>query len=234
MDLQVLGAGSQDSVELQADPTHQAIRESIRPLEHTVLGIVGGHYGVTTTTGLLAAQTAANSQIFAVRFVSSSKLMVLLKLYCSLHVTTAYSAAANVVPADFELYLARSYTVNATGGGTALVPSSISQLARGSMAPSEFVSNGQIYPAATGALTPGTQTLDSHPYSYATAGAPGVALGSLGEAKLFDASQWGKHPLVFGSNQGFVIRITQQLAGAAGTGVCRAVMAMEWVEVAAY
>lgn len=234
MNLHVKGAGSQENVDLQVDPVHSAVRETLRPTDHVVGGVVGGHYGATMTTGLLAVQTAANSVIFACRFVSSTKLMVLQKLVCSLHVTTAYSAAANVVPADFELYLARSYTTNPSSGGTALAPSAISQLARGSMSPSEFVSNGAILPASTGALTAGTQTLDSHPYSYATAANPGVALGSLGEARLFDATKWGQHPVVFGTNQGFVIRITQQLAGAAGTGVCRAVCAMEWAEVAVY
>ena len=89
MDVQLAGTGTQSHIEGQVDQTHLAPRMSLRPIDHLVSGVTGGHYGAVATTGLLAAQTAASSALFAVRFVSSTKLMVLLKLYASLSVTTA-------------------------------------------------------------------------------------------------------------------------------------------------
>src|ERR1044072_8690029 len=104
----IRGAGTQENVEVQVDPTYQAVRFSPRPLDHIVGGVVGGFYGVMAGTGLLAVQTAASAALFAVRFVSSTKLMVLLKLTVGVNVTTAYSSATDGGEPDFELYLARS------------------------------------------------------------------------------------------------------------------------------
>lgn len=234
MEVSIVGSGQNENFEAQVDPTHRGLRVSPRPLEHVVGEVVGGHYGVVAATGLLAIQTAASSALFAVRFVSSTKLMVLLKLVVGFNVTTVYSAATDGGEPDFELYLSRSYLTSPSGGGTALAPASIAQIARANMAPSEFCSNGAILPAGTGALTTGTPTLDSAPYSYATLSQPGRALGSLGTAELVNIYRTGEHPIVLNTNQGFVIRNTRQLAGAAGTGVGRATFAMEWAEVAAY
>lgn len=234
MEVVVKGTGYNENVEMQVDPTFQATRMTPRPLDHIVNGVVGGHYGVTATTGLLAVQTAASSGLFAVRFVSSTKLMVLLKLTVGFSVTTVYSAATDGGEPDYELYLSRSYLTNPSAGGTQLAPASISMMGRSNMAPSEFCSNGAILPANTGALTTGSPTLDTYPYAYATSSANGRALGSLGTATLLDVTKFGQHPIVFNTNQGFVIRNTRQLAGAAGTGVGRCVFYMEWAEVGAF
>lgn len=234
MEIQVAGSGPSSNIEAQVEPSYQGIRESFRPLDHNVGGVLGGTYGVMAGTGLIAVQTAASSALFAVRFVSSTKLMVLLKLTVGLNVTTAYSAATDGGEPDIEMYLAKSYISNPSAGGTALAPSTTSLAARDTMAPSEFVSNGAILAANTGALTPGTQTLDSYPYTYGTFSAGGRALGSLGTVELFNNNKFGQHPLIFSSNQGFILRNTRQFAGAAGTGVSRLQFAMEWAEVAAY
>ena len=235
MEITVHGYGPNDNVETQVDPTHAALRESIRPLEHNVGGVIGGHYGVTAASGLLAVQTAASSGLFAVRWYSpSAKLMVLLKLTIGINVTTNYSAATDGGEPDFEMYLSRNYLTNPSGGNTAAAWGSISQLSRNTMAPSEFTTNGAIQVANTGALTTGSPTLDSYPYSYAVGSSLGRSLGSLGTAELVNVYRTGQHPIVFNSNQGLLVRNTRQLAGAAGTGVSRINVAMEWAEVAAY
>ncbi len=234
MDTTIVGTGYNDNVEAQVDPTQTALRASLRPFDHIQNGVVGGFYGVYTSTNLLAVQTAASSGLFAVRFVSSTKLMVLLKLTAAVNVTTVYSAATDGGEPDFELYLSRSYLTSPSGGNTALAPASISMMGRSNMAPSEFVSNGAIVAANTGAITTGSPTLDTYPYAYATASAGGRALGSLGTATLLDVTKFGQHPIVFNTNQGFLIRNTRQLAGAAGSGVSRAAFYMEWAEVAAF
>lgn len=230
MDSSIAGSGPQENIEAQVDPSFQALRASLRPLDHVVGGVTGGHYGIVAYSGSVVAGQTAATVLFAVRFVSSTKLMVLKSLRVGQTITTAYTTLS---PPDVELVLARSFTVGySSNNGTALAPAAYSNKARDSHAASEFAGGqGSIVPCTTSGMSTATISLDSHPYSYAAPPVPGLAIGSAGVMVLYDQIQHGKHPLVFGTNQGFVVRFANT-SGA--TGVSKLGITMEWAEVAAY
>lgn len=236
MDIALKGSGLNDNVEAQVDQTHQGLRASIRPLDHVVGGVAGGHYSVVAYSGSVAAAATAATVAFACRFVSPSKLMVLKSLKVAQNITTAYTTLS---PPDFELVLAKSFTVMYTNNaGTALAPAAFSNKARTNMAPSEFVNSAatgnapNMTPCTTAGMSTGmTVTLDTHPYSYSPCAVSGLALGSGGVSVLYEQTQTGKHPIVIGNNEGFVIRFANT-SGA--TGVSKLGFIVEWAEVAAY
>jgi hypothetical protein len=229
MEVNIIGAGAQDNIYAQVDPTNQAVRASLRPLDHIVGGIVGGHYSLNAYSGSITAAQTAAGVLYAVRWVSSTKLLVLKSLRVAQNITTAYTTLS---PIDVELVLARSFTSQYSSGATAIAPGAYSNKARDGMAPSEFVNNsGGISVTTTAAMTTATNTLDTYPYSYAAPPVAGFALGSAGVMILYDQTQFGKHPLVFNNNQGFVIRYANTTGA---TGVSKLGITMEWAEVAAY
>jgi hypothetical protein len=230
MDATIKGAGPQENVEAQVDPAHQAVRASLRPLDHIVGGVAGGHYGIVAYSGAVVAGQTAGSVLFAVRFVSSTKLMVLKSLRVGQTITTAYTT---LIPPDVELVLARSFTVGySVNNGTPLALGAFSNKARDQMAASEFAgAQGSIVPCTTSGMTTATISLDSYPYSYAAPPVAGLAIGSAGVMVLYDETQHGKHPLVFGTNQGFVVRFANTTGA---TGVSKLGITMEWAEVAGY
>lgn len=236
MDATIKGAGLNENVEAQVDPTYQALRSSIRPLDHVVNGVVGGHYGIVAYSGAVVASQTAATILFACRFVSQSKLMVLKSLKIGHSITTAYTTLS---PPDFELVLAKSFTVMYTNNaGTVLTPAAYSNKARTQMAGSEFVNSAasgnapNMTPCTTSGMSSGqTVTLDTYPFAYAPCPVPGVAIGSGGTHVLYEQTQMGKHPIIIGNNEGFVIRFANT-SGA--TGVSKLGIALEWAEVAAY
>lgn len=236
MEITLTGAGPQENVEAQVDPTFQAVRAAIRPLDHVVNNVVGGHYSVVAYSGSVVASQSAATVAFACRFVSSTKLMVIKSIRVGHSITTAYTTLS---PPDFELVLARSFTVMYTNNaGTFLGPASYSNKARTNMAPSEFtnsVATGNapnMTPCTTSGMSSGmTVTLDSVPYSYAPSPVSGLALGSAGTHILYEQTQHGKHPIVLGNNEGFVIRFANT-SGA--SGVSKLGFEVAWAEVAAY
>ena len=236
MDTIIKGVGPNESVETQVDPTHAGLRASLRPTEHVYNGVIGGHYSVVAYSGSVAASATAATVAFACRFVSQSKLMVLKSVRVAQNITTAYTTLS---PPDFELMLARSFTVMYTNNaGTVLAPAAFSNKARSNMAPSEFVNSAatgnapNMTPCTTAGMSTGmTITLDSYPYSYAPCGVSGFAIGSGGMSILYEESQTGKHPIVLGNNEGFVIRFANT-SGA--TGVSKLGFIIEWAEVAVY
>ncbi len=236
MDITIKGAASQENVEAQVDPTNQALRTSLRPLDHTINGVIGGHYSIVAYSGAVVASQTAATILFACRFVSQSKLMVLKSLRIGHSITTAYTTLS---PPDFELVLARSFTVQYTNNaGTFLGPGAFSNKARSNMAPSEFVNSAatgnapNMTPCTTSGMSSGqTITLDTYPYSYAPCPVPGVAIGSAGVHVLYDQTQHGKHPIVLANNEGFVVRFANT-SGA--TGVSKLGIELAWAEVAAY
>lgn len=209
------------------DPTQQASRVSIRPLEWQGGGNILGHYQMTAISGTIAASLAAASQLFCVRWADTTKLMVLLRLTVSLGVMTAAQTLANAL--DLEAVLARAYSANATGGAQ-ITPSNQSQKARSStMGPSIFASLGEIRMITTAALGAGTQTLDTAGFGYGMY--PGNALGVAANVDLYRWMSHGQHPIVLGLNEGFVVR-TPTGFGAAAT--FKAGITMEWAEVPSF
>lgn len=224
MEIVQAGSGSGASTFVQVDPTHSAGRVTIRPTDHVVGGVQGGHYFLNATTGAISAVAAAG-QIFAVRWNDPSKVMLLEKLTVS-SVCTAFSTGTG---ADLEAVRASSYTANASGG-TAITPSTTSQMARlSSMAPSSFNTYGELRVSTTLALTAGTQTLDTAGFGAVQLGAT-AAGGGAGPADLYNRAT-GQHPIVVANNQGFVIRAATAVPS---SNSFRYSVTMSWIELAAY
>lgn len=228
MDFVITGVGANDNINAQVDPTQLAVRTSMRPWEHVVGSVQGGHYNLDAITGAVAGALAANGQILSVRWNDPSKLLVLLR--CT--VSAKCEAVSSGVGTDLELMLAHSFTANASGGGT-IVPSTTSQMARGqTMAPSSFSGLGEIRIASTSALTPGTQTLDTAGVAAgAFPGAGGAVIGNYGmPTDLFNCLTNGQHPIVLANNQGFVVRTS---SGFASSNTWRFYVNLTWMELAA-
>src|SRR4029077_5519503 len=116
-DVRLQGSGQNENIEMQVDFSHQAIRTSIRPLDHSDnSGNKGGHYYVTAISGTIAASLAANSDLFSVRWTDSQKKLMLIQLSAGIGVYTAGQAVAN--PLELEAIKATAFTVDYTTNAT--------------------------------------------------------------------------------------------------------------------
>src|SRR5690242_9923753 len=115
LDFTLTGTGSNDDVALQVDSTHQAARVSLRPFDHTQTnGTNGGHYQISSMTGLIAAGIASAAQVFQVRWASDTKLFVLKKLWVQCSTATGFAATSQGAP--LELIIGHGSTANGSGG----------------------------------------------------------------------------------------------------------------------
>ena len=221
----LLGIGPQSHVKVQVDPTHQAVRASLRPLEHVVDGIIGGHYYLGATTGAIN-NAPAGDQLFAVRWNDGNNVFVLTHLAVSA-CCTAFNNSDGI---NVELLRASSYTVNATGG-THIIPSTTSQMAHQSkMSSSSLTSSGEIRVASgVAGFTPGTQILDTEGLAAVECG--GLAGVATPLQSLFNTFNPAAYPLVFSNNQGFVVRVVTTVTG---NNAFRFSIQMSWIEVSTF
>lgn len=224
----ISGMGPNADVKAQVDFSWQGLRTSIRPTDHTTEGGPnGGHYQISTMTGLMAAGIASLAQVFQVRYVSDSKLFVLKKLW--VQCSTATGFAATTLGAPLELIVGHGSTANGSGG-TALAPTSLSSKLRANMATTSFAAGGEIRIATTAALTAATgQTLEAAPIG-SCMGADNRTLVSTGPMYLFENRDTGEHPLILQSGDTLVIRTNSPAA----TGTWYASVSMSWAEMANY
>lgn len=228
MDVNIVGSGPQSNIEVQTDPTYQAMRASVRPTDWTTFGgVIGGHYQVGSITGLMAAGIASAAQVFQVRWADPSKLFVLKKI--SVQCATATGFAATTLGAPLELIVGHGSTANGSGG-TALSISSISNRLRSSMAASAFATSGEVRIATTAALGAATgQTLEPSAIS-GCQGAPNITLTQSPVMMLFEMRDFGAHPLILNSGDSLAVRTNVPAA----TGTWYAYFTMEWLETASY
>lgn len=228
MDLQIKGAGQNSDVSMQVDPTFQAARVSLRPLDYGVLapGAIGGHYAIGTMTGLITAGIASLAQVFQVRWADATRLFILKKLL--LQFSTATGFAATTVGAPVEFIVGHGSTANGSGG-TALAPTSISNKMRQSMNTTAFAAGGEIRIATTAALTAATgQALEAAAMA-SCMGADNRTLVSTPPITLFDATG-SDHPLILNTGDSMAIRTVSPAA----TGTWFMSVTMEWVESVGY
>lgn len=227
-DVIIVGVGPNSNIETQIDPTFQAQRTSLRPIEFAQNnGVVGGHYAVGTMTGLMAAGIASLAQVFQVRWADATKLFILKKL--TVQCSTATGFAATTLGAPLELIIGHGSTASGSGG-TAIAPTSISQKLRSTMATSAFTNAGEIRVATTAALAAATgQTLETASIS-ACMGADNRTLVSTGIMNLFEQRDAGSHPLILNNGDSLVVRTVSPAA----TGTWYAAFSMEWVESVSY
>jgi hypothetical protein len=221
----IIGSGSQENIEGQIDPSRQALRVSLQPNEFLINGVQGGHYYLNATTGAISA-IAASGQIFAMRWNDPTKIFVLLRVTASA-VCTAFSTGTG---ADLEAIRASSYTANGSGG-TAITPSTLSQMSRTSAMPqSSFNGYGEIRISTTAALTPGTQTLDTAGFGACQIGSTGAG-GGAGPLDLYNMVSMPQYPIILNNNQGFVVRAVTAVPS---SNTFRYSVNVIWMEVAAY
>ena len=227
MDVTIKGNGSNSSAEAQVDRTHGAVRVSSRPIEWAPSDVLGGHYGIATQTGLMAAGIASAAQIFQVRWADPTKIFLLKKLVVQCSTCTGFAATA--LGAPLELIVGHGSTANGSGG-TALAPSSLGNKTRKTMATTGFASSGEIRIATTAALTAATgQTLEPAAFSNC-AGADNRTLVSTPPMILYDQTSNGDHPLVLDNGDTLAIRTNSPAA----TGTWTAYVSMSWVEAVSY
>jgi hypothetical protein len=235
MEVNVIGTGINDNIEMQIDPTWQAARVSIRPLEFNTGGRLGGHYAMSASIALAAGQpNSASSPLFAMRWMDSNLNFVLLRFTISAAIKTAFGASQLI---DFDLIRATSFATNPTGG-TPIVPSSISQKMRTTQMSNTLLSSGGAIMISSGSpLSLNQCTLDTQPFGYAIAavqygtGPANTGVNPPPAMVLYEQKDAGQHPMVLGPNEGLVLR-NGDAYGA--TGVVKLGLTMVWAETPSY
>jgi hypothetical protein len=212
--------------------TFRAIRITPRPIDYGSLGF----YRLGMITGTMAAALTANSEIFQFRWTDATRFAAIYRIAISAGANVAATAAALVA---FRLALARAWTV-AGSSGTRATTTGHNQKLRTSMGTSLVAAN-DIGISTTGALTPGTKTIDAQDAGVI---AFGIGTGAITTSNnltflvptdLLNIDSSSDHPIVLagGANpEGYVIRIGGNAFPAAMTW--HASVNTSWAEVAAY
>jgi hypothetical protein len=222
MQTKIIGGGTVvPGVELGVDPTFQAGRFSIRPLDYAIAGQVLGHFEVAGTT--TAAAPTANSILFSLRWADPSRFFVLQRLSAFISVVTAVTAQ-RVDP--MVATIQRAYTASETTNAGSILPTANSNKRRVSMG-STLVTQMAVATAAAG-ISGGTKTADAFPF--ASLPVPSiVAIGSgTPQDDFIRADQLNFHPLTLSNNEG----ITVAWGGTTlATGTVEVSFVIGWAEV---
>jgi len=216
--------GKDGTTQLAVDSKHFAARISGRPME------VGarGAYALGVVSGVMAAGLGANAEIFQMRWVDATRVMLLRSLIISAAPgTTAFTAG----PIEFNLTVARGWSADG-GAGTAVVFSTANTNKKRTDFPLSLFSDTGVRFSATAALTAGTKTLDtnrmaslsSYVSSVATtaASSPFIAPGTY----LWQRNTHDEYPILLEQNEGIVVRATVP-----ATGTWQYSINAEWAEL---
>ena len=229
MDVRLVGHDANAQEFVQIDPTYNALRASLRPIEYkpVVGGLIGGHFRLGCQTGTMTAGIASAAQVFQVWWNSPTKLF-LLKLF-KVQCATGTGFAATTLGCPLELIVGHGAT-SAGSGGTAITLKANQNRMRQDMGGSELASSGEIRVASVGAVTAaGGQVLESSAIGECM-GAPNATLAQSPEMFLFDSKEHGDHPLTLVTGDTLVVRTLNPAA----TGTWYADFTMAWAEVANY
>jgi hypothetical protein len=204
----------------KVETQHQAFRVTVRPQE------IGnrGAYHAAFYTGVLPAALGANSEIFQFRFVSAGGLVCLMRsIRVSASVSTTAFAAG--VPIAIEGRTARTWTVQGTLGTGITFGSNDAKKRTDHQ--STILAAGDVRIATTAALGVGTKTLDGTPFSTVTGQVGTGVLTIIPQTDLWNRDSADEYPLLFETQEGFVIRVVEVPA----TGTWKASVQIEWAEV---
>lgn len=199
----------------------RALRTTRRPMDYGALG----SYGIASTTGVMAAGLAANSEVFNLRWTDATRLCAITSVHCSGGGSiVAFTAGVT----QLQLFVARSWTTNGSGATSAAATmTGNNQKLRTSMGTSLV---GEIRVSTTGAITAGTKTLDAQPLGSITSSVTATAGTPLWPAAhLYELDENDQHPIILAQNEGIVIRATVP-----ATGTWTASFDVTWMELAAY
>lgn len=193
-----------------------------------------GAYQFAGVTGAIAAGAAANSEVFHFRWTDATRLCLVTSVRVTgMRATTAF--AVGVI--DIKATVARSWTVDGSGG-TTLTLTGDNQNLRTSFAAPLMGSAGAMRISTTAALTAGTKTLDAQDIGFIathSSGGVGSATPIIGSIYLpttellkYDVNS-GEYLLVIAANEGLVVRATVPATGVWNLGI-----EIKWMEVTAF
>jgi hypothetical protein len=222
--IRLAGTGIYEATEAQVDPTHRALRTSLRPGEVGVLG----SYQQAFTSGLMAAGLAAGSPIFAYQWSAQGSIALIRRVRLTAATDATAFAQGSVI---FDLIRATGYTVADTAGASiSLAGKSGAKSTRfqASQIQLAAVTTGNIVVAGTATLTAGTRTLDSNPMAVlvGSVGAVPATIAIPQNGYLIDPTEAARQPLELWKNEGFVVRATVPITGTWKFGI-----EVDWDEI---
>jgi|SRR6185503_14192982 len=188
----------------------------------TQYAAVTGAYRMGMVSGTIAAGLAANSPVWALRYGGVNFALVRKINISAANAGTAFTAGV----ANFQLFAARAYTINASSGTAATLTGNNGKLR------TTFGTNNlaDLRIAATGALSAGTWTLDAQPLRNLTAGVVATAGAQIvAPTVLYQRDAADDFPVVLAQNEGLVIEAT---VPATGTWVLS--VDVQWDEVVTF
>ncbi len=202
---------------MEVEAATRAARTMLRPPDPGALG----SFKLAAKSGLMAAGLAPNSPIFSFRY-SGANFATVRRIVMSAGVnTTAFALGI----ADFDLFVARTFTASDTGGTGATLTSPNGKL-RTSFTAGTAVADFRISSTAT--LTAGARTLDAQQLeSMRRSISAATALDIINPMTDFFRHQPGEQPLVLANNEGFVIQ-----ASVPATGTWNFSVGVAWDELA--
>lgn len=216
--------GRDGASQLAVDSVHFAARVSQRPAE---LGARGA-YSLGVVSGVMAAGLGANAEIFQMRWIDATRVMLLRSIQLSAAPGTTAFAAGSI---EFNATAARSWSADG-GGGTAVAFSTANTNKKRTSFPLSLFSDTGVRFSATAALTAGTKTLDTNRFasisSYVSSVATTAASGPFVPpgTHLWQRNTADEYPFYFAQNEGLVIRATVP-----ATGTWQYSVIVEWAEV---
>lgn len=209
-------------VENVVDPTWGAQRTVLKPTDFMGPSFIGGHYCIARSVAGVTG-VAAGGALVSVRWAQPVGEVLIKRIMVGATLTTAFTT---IQALDFDVIAARAFTASDTGG-TAITPLSGNfQKKR-----TKLINTSQITDfreTAAGALVAGTKTLDSSAFGIGTIPNMGNTIGSGGMIELYREDKDAEHPMMFGNNEGFNIRVVTAMGAA---GVIRFYYAIDWAEV---
>lgn len=203
--------------------TYRAKRVTASPFD----GITQGHYGLTYTTGSIAAGLTAASNIFLFKWTSQTTRCYIQSVRCTgLIASTAFA----VGPIVLNLRVIRAWTGTPSGGATTAMTGNLGKL------DVNFGSSDSplILTSTTSALSVGTSTADAgflgsiltHSSGGFSSATPIIGSLYMPDNTFFRADvASGQSPLIIGYQEGIAIQATVP-----GTGVWQAGFQVKWAE----
>jgi len=222
----IIQSGVSGSTLMTVDASRLAGRMSLQPYEQT------GHYSVAAATGTIATATAANGQLFTMRWAPGTGALCLIdKITVSVNMVAAFVTTAQAI--GIAARVLRGTTAVGSGGTQITVPSN-SQKYRTSMPTSGFTAGtSDIRVATTGAVTSASGgTLDTNPLAVAAGAGSTTAFVNVIPAMttLVDSNN-GRSPIILTNTDVLVIENNILLSN---TGTYQMFVNVEWSEAAAY
>ena len=200
--------------------TTRAMRATLRPHDYGALG----SYRLSLLSGTMAAGLAANAEVWQFRWSDATRLCVVTKIVIDGISNTATAFTAGV--GNMQLYVARSWTADGSGGTAATLTGNNTKL-RTDMG-ATLLGSARI--SSTAALTAGTKTLDTNASGQMSLAFPAVASTQIeNRIALFEPNPGMESPFILAQNEGLVIRATVPATGTWAFGVT-----VNWTELTEY